>query len=595
MTFRRWAYRLLGAFACAVVVTLAVPTNAQGVQMEPRVNMYFVEGSVSIGETIGNTDILRIDVVRGIRTRGELSVEVALGPAFRLLLPPSQTLSSNCGRAEIDEMGDVSWSGFELGIFGQCVLQLAFTIPAGTPPGSYTTGMASVREKLEDGSTSGVLAEAVPATLELTQAAALRVTKRFEPANVFLDGIGTPISTRAIITIDNFFNKDIDATGLAFTDVLPRGLRFADNPGESTNCGSGIATVQGDSLLLANGTANAGMRCNVSVRLVTTDVAGTLINESFPVMSDDLGTVNSEEATLEVERVDGPIVTKQFEPNVLVLDGITPQVTRATVTILSRTVRFSSSDVTFTDILPNGLRVADTPDARTDCLAGELTAMPGAGSFSLANAGVRIRQSCTVGVNLQTTDVAGTLTNESFDVMSNLLGILNTVEAVNLQVDRMDAPSVTKTFSPASIVRGVTTVATITIDNSANTVAATGLAFTDTLPAGLGVANMFNASTDCGSGTATADGRSIALAGGTVAAGMQCTVTVTLRATETGMLRNESFAVASSNLPEATGRRGDAGSDPAAGASHGLRTGRGVRQRDKRHDSHASFYRYKSL
>jgi len=58
---------------------------------------------------------------------------------------------------------------------------------------------------------------------------------------------------------------------------------------------------------------------------------------------------------------------------------------------------------------------------------------------------------------------------------------------------------------PASIIKGATSVLQITISNrDGAAVALTGLALTDTLPAGVTIATTPNASTTCGPGTVTA-------------------------------------------------------------------------------------------
>lgn len=94
--------------------------------------------------------------------------------------------------------------------------------------------------------------------------------------------------------------------------------------------------------------------------------------------------------------------------------------------------------------------------------------------------------------------------------------------------DACARPAFTKAFAPAAIETGETSTLTFTIDGSATTLAATALAFTDVLPAGVEIAATPNASTTCTGGTLTAVAgtNTIGYAGGSLAAGASCTVSV---------------------------------------------------------------------
>src|SRR5262249_9742323 len=85
------------------------------------------------------------------------------------------------------------------------------------------------------------------------------------------------------------------------------------------------------------------------------------------------------------------------------------------------------------------------------------------------------------------------------------------------------APVITKAFGSASIPLNGSTSLSFTIQNN-NTIALTGVAFTDALPAGLVVATPNNLSGSCGSGviTATQNTGVISLSGGSIAASSSC-------------------------------------------------------------------------
>ena len=96
-------------------------------------------------------------------------------------------------------------------------------------------------------------------------------------------------------------------------------------------------------------------------------------------------------------------------------------------------------------------------------------------------------------------------------------------------------PGFSKAFSPARIALGGISKLTFTIDNSANAVAVTGLAFFDIFPSGLGVVALVNAENTCG-GTLVrgGDDDELTLTGGSVAAGQTCTIAVDVQAHRPG-------------------------------------------------------------
>ena len=104
---------------------------------------------------------------------------------------------------------------------------------------------------------------------------------------------------------------------------------------------------------------------------------------------------------------------------------------------------------------------------------------------------------------------------------------------VNVTVNgALAAPTLAKSFTPASVMIGTPSTATLTLGNtnaSADTLTAV---LTDTLPSGLVVANPQNASTTCpgGSVTATAGAGSFSLASGAQIPSGSCTVTVDVEA-----------------------------------------------------------------
>ncbi|MCP3958924.1 MAG: DUF11 domain-containing protein, partial [bacterium] len=118
-------------------------------------------------------------------------------------------------------------------------------------------------------------------------------------------------------------------------------------------------------------------------------------------------------------------------------------------------------------------------------------------------------------------------------------------------------PAFSKAFSPISITSGGTSTLTFTVDNTSLDETVNGLAFTDTLPAGVVIATPNGELDICGGVlTATPGGTMITYTGGTVPASASCTVELDVTSSTLGVHANTSSSLTSS-----------AGTSPPAGAN----------------------------
>ncbi len=106
-------------------------------------------------------------------------------------------------------------------------------------------------------------------------------------------------------------------------------------------------------------------------------------------------------------------------------------------------------------------------------------------------------------------------------------------------------PGIAKAFSPAAIPLDGTSTLTFTLTNPNPATDLVGVAFADTLPAGLTVASSTVAV--CGGTTTTTAPDAIALTGATIAAAGQCQLSVTVIGAAAGFYTNTTGAVTSSN------------------------------------------------
>jgi len=128
-----------------------------------------------------------------------------------------------------------------------------------------------------------------------------------------------------------------------------------------------------------------------------------------------------------------------------------------------------------------------------------------------------------------------------------LASISDVRNAVDLSV--VPAPSLSKTFAPSIIAPGGASTLAFTITNNAG-VPVVGLAFTDTLPAGVVIAAPNGLTDTCGGTvTATAGSNTISLTGGTVNApvGTTCSISVNVLGITAGIWNNVTSPLTSTN------------------------------------------------
>ncbi|HYM09638.1 MAG TPA: Ig-like domain repeat protein [Bryobacterales bacterium] len=236
-----------------------------------------------------------------------------------------------------------------------------------------------------------------------------------------------------------------------------------------------------------------------------------------------------------------PSISKSFNVASIPLNST------ATVTFMitnPATNTVSLTGVAFTDTLPTGMVVAALPNITGTCGGGTITAVAGMGSISLSGATLATSGSCTFSVDVKGAG-AGSLVN-SVQVTSTNGGTGNTAMATLIVVA---PPTIKKAFANAILSLNSTTTLMFTLTNpAANTVAETGVAFSDSLPGGLVVADTPGAVDNCG-GTFTPimGASSVGLTGGSIAVGSNCTISVSVKGVSLGNWSNITGAVSSTN------------------------------------------------
>jgi uncharacterized repeat protein (TIGR01451 family) len=180
----------------------------------------------------------------------------------------------------------------------------------------------------------------------------------------------------------------------------------------------------------------------------------------------------------------------------------------------------------------NGILVADSPGPVMPFAAGALINSPARPAGQI-NAGESVSVQFQVTVNASP---PASITNTA-SIDQDGAGPAPPVN-VSAISSSFTPPAAAKAFAPASIVTGGVSTLTITLSN-ANGAVLTGAAFTDTLPAGLTIANPANATSSCGGTVGATPGLTVlALSGGAIPASASCTVTASVTASVSGSYTN---------------------------------------------------------
>jgi hypothetical protein len=460
-----------------------------------------LNGTTSLTFTISSTNVNQ--------TLSAISFTDTLPAGLVVATPNGLTTTCSGTPTATAGSGSVSLSGASLAPGSSCTLAVNVQ---GTTAGVKNNSVTVSDATAGTGNTSNA---------SITVVAPPSIAKAFGAASIPLNG-----STSLSFTITNP-NLTVALSGVAFTDNLPAGLVVSTPNGITGTCGAGTitATPGSGSISLSGGTIATNASCTFSVN-VTSIAAGAQVNTTGAVTSTEGGTGNTATATIHVEAP--PSIAKVFNPSTIALNATTSL--QFTITNPAANVD-PLTGVAFTDTLPTGLTVAN---GTSSVCGGTLTTTAPTG-IALTGATVAVGGTCQFSVTV-TGAASGQFTNTTGNVTSTNGGTGNTASA-DLTV--VSPPSITKLFGAATIpLNGVTTL-TFTITNPNTGVALSGVAFTDSLPAGLVVATPNGLSNTCnGTVTATAGSGSISLSAGTIAASGSCTVVVNVLGTTAGVKNN---------------------------------------------------------
>ncbi len=278
----------------------------------------------------------------------------------------------------------------------------------------------------------------------------------------------------------------------------------------------------------ATGVLWAILRTNTNVRRVGT-ITPAGVFTSVAVIADNFAGIAFDAAVLP------PTISKAFG---------TAQITVGQTTSLTFTLgnpnTFSLTGVGFTDTFPAGIVTAVPVTTTNSCSGGHAG---NAGSTSLTGGTIAAGGTCVVTVNVTGTTV-GVKNNTTSTVSAINGGIGGTASAsITVVAVPLVPPSIAKIFGAA--------VFPINTNTNLNFLASNGnafpitVSFTDTLPAGLVVANLSGTGNNCGGTVSAVPLSNLITFTGTVPANSSCQVALLVTGTTPGVKDNTSSAISS--------------------------------------------------
>jgi predicted outer membrane repeat protein len=300
------------------------------------------------------------------------------------------TFSANAGASS------VSLSGGSIAPDSTCTL--AVDVIA-TMPGTYTNTTGHLTSDVGNSGSASVEFTVVGPVLPT-------FSKAFAD-DIILPGEWTTLT----FTIDNP-NTDFTITDLAFVDDFPADMVVAATPNITNTCGGTFSADAGaSSVSLSAGELATDSSCTISVDVMANST-GTHTNTTSDLTS-DVGNSGPATADIIVFELIPPLFEKAFSP-AEVVEG---EVTTLTFSIDSTTNLLPVGNLAFTDDLPGGMTVTDTPNINNTC-GGTVSAEAGASTIGLTGGEVAAEESCTIQVDVLATQ-PGMHTNTTSDLTSD--------------------------------------------------------------------------------------------------------------------------------------------------------------------------------
>ncbi|MBK9614340.1 MAG: DUF11 domain-containing protein [Uliginosibacterium sp.] len=475
----------------------------------PTVSKSFSPGTINPG------GISRLTINLGNSNAGALTLTNALTDTLpaNVLVAASPAIGGTCTLASVSAAGSaISYASGATIPAGGCTIQV--DVSSATPGGPYTNTIPSNALQTDGGNNIA----ATSANLFVNPAQPPSISKSFSPTRV---GVNLP----SLLTI-SLANGNAAAATLTgdLVDNLPGGLVIATPPnlqlGSGCTAGKVVATAGGTSVTYQSGgviPANSG--CSISVNVVSAAAASYTNTIAVGALTTSIGN-NSVSTSASLQVFSRPTVGKAFAPTAI-LEGASSTLTLTLGNSNASTITLSNDMV---DSLPVDLVIATPNGLAGTCTAGKIAATAGGSSITYQNGASIPAGGCTIIVTV-TSSVHGVYTNTiAAGALNTDAGSNTTATSATLTVSSL--PSLSKAFSPTTIL--VNDTSTLTLSPANPNAAATTLTadLVDTMPTNLTVVTATSPTGTCTLSNVSLTSSSVRYASGSSIPSGGCTISV---------------------------------------------------------------------
>jgi uncharacterized repeat protein (TIGR01451 family) len=335
--------------------------------------------------------------------------------------------------------------------------------------------------------------------------------------------------------------------GMSFTDTLPSGLAVV--PGfTASQCGGTLSSSGPQNITFTNGSLAAGpISCTIDIS-VQGNTPGVYTNATSNISGLGGGlTAFGISAGLTVR---GTVLEKGFSPASMGMGGTSI----LTFNLTNGVGTPAQTGLAFTDTLPSGVTLAAVPV--TPQCGGAVGGTVGGGVVTFSGGSMlAATNSCSVAVSV-TSAASNTYTNATANITGASAGMDTSGVSAVLDVG---SATLTKVFSNSPVGANTVIALRFTLTNRSGNPAQSAIAFTDTFPVGITIANTttsFGAGcsgtiTNGGGGALTVGDASVRISGLAITAGTaSCDIAVNVKSAVAGTYINNAanISAASSGL-----------------------------------------------
>jgi uncharacterized repeat protein (TIGR01451 family) len=472
--------------------------------------------TVTLRFTIGN--IHPTEDATGVSFSDNLAAVLPGVPDLTATLPPDV---DTCG-GTMSGPTSLSYSGGSVTAGATCTIDLQVVVPLAIADGSYLNLTSSLA------ATQGGAVVVSPAADYLDVD-----SNRLQLIKTFTDDPVTPGDPVTLeLTLTNLDSVQA-ASGIGFTDDLAATLTGLTFDSVLLDTCAGTVNGTGTTLIDVSGVSLAASASCV-LRLSLTVPGGAADGVYSNTTSSLAGTIGGLPVTGDPASDDLNVAPRLMFSKAF--DGPTTATGSATLTFtITNPGNSTSTSIQFSDDLDSvvsGLIATSLP--AEPCGPG--SSISGISFLTFVNGALAPMDTCVfeVEVLVPASAAAGTHPNVTSNLFSQGLVVADPAMA-DLVIE--PPPVFAKAFVPSVLAGGITGSLVLTIDNTASSLAADALDFTDNLPAGVSIATPSNATTSCTGGTLTAMAGTgaITYSGGSVAAASSCIVSVDVFSNVVGM------------------------------------------------------------